>query len=114
MASAQRPVDEAPRFPAYGPDGTSLLCTIEGSKDAQNVYVMRRDGSGRRRLTHNRDVNRDPSWNPRYSPDGRRIVYWSGDNPKDFRVRVMNADGTHKQTIARGSYADWGRGVPLR
>jgi Tol biopolymer transport system component len=113
-ASADAPVGEVPRFPFYSADGATLLYTVDSPDDAQNVFVIKRDGTSRKRLTHNHSSNTDPSWSPRFSPDGHQIVYWSGDNPGHFLVRVMSADGTRKHTVARGTDPDWGSSVPWR
>ena len=69
---------------------------------------MRRDGTGARRLTRSPALDSTPAW----SPDGRRIVFYS-DRTGDDEVWVMNADGTGQHRITRNGAADgvpdWGR-----
>jgi Tol biopolymer transport system component len=63
---------------------------------APQLYAMAADGSGQRRLT----VLPGQALAPRYSPDGRRIVYSyqpnaDKDDPEPVtQLHVMNADGT--------------------
>jgi dipeptidyl aminopeptidase/acylaminoacyl peptidase len=69
------------------------------------LYITKPDGSGRRRLT-NTVSNASRNEHPRFSPDGRRIVYLQtlyqgNDNGPDsrFSLRTMNIDGTHNREI---------------
>lgn len=66
-------VDEL--YPKASPDG-SLICFEAdegaGEKRARNVYVMKADGTGRRRIADNA---RDPCW----AADGRHIAFLKGE-----------------------------------
>jgi Tol biopolymer transport system component len=67
------------------------------------IYVMNADGSGSRRLTHNRAYDGEPAW----SPDGRKIAFQStrpiGGNKE---IYVMNADGSGKRNLTRNPAQD--------
>jgi TolB protein len=89
---------------AWSPDGRSILFTSHRDRadGYTDVYVMRPDGSGVRRLTHNL------AYTPAWSPDGRHIVFSA---PGLF---IMNADGTGITAlatpgIAETSLPDWTR-----
>ena len=60
------------------------------------IYVIRADGSGKRRLT--RSGAKDIA--PAGSPDGRRIAFESKRDGK-FEVFVMNADGREQLRLTQ-------------
>ena len=65
------------------------------------IYMMNDDGSHIRRLTDNPMADRHPRW----SPDGKRIVFERGLAPKDpladrkSNIFVMDADGRHEHQL---------------
>jgi Tol biopolymer transport system component len=66
-------VDEL--YPRVSPDGTRIAFVAdEGPRDARvrNLYVMKSDGTDRRKLADNA---REPCW----SPDGKRLAYLGGE-----------------------------------
>lgn len=67
---------------------------------AGDIYVMRPDGSDRRRLTSN------PAYDdiPVFSPDGKRIAFVSGRS-HSLQIWLMNADGSdqHQLTASEGT-----------
>jgi Tol biopolymer transport system component len=81
-----------------------------------DLYVMRPDGSERRKLTDTRAFNEAGA---RFSPDGTRLLYYRmpRSEPLDnntygtFRLVVSDADGAH--AVDRGDgfpWASWGPG----
>ncbi len=100
------------RDPRWSPDGRRI--SFESYRDGPGtdifgrnaeIYVMNADGSGQTRLTNNRASDRYPSW----SPDGRRIAFYS-TRDDDFcgDLYVMNADGSGKTNLTRNvPYGGW-------
>jgi TolB protein len=74
--------------PAWSPDGRTIAFTGVGGAPEGSLYLIRRDGSGLRRLT--RGAQGSPSW----SPDGRRLAY-----TRHPAIYVINADGTGRHRI---------------
>jgi Tol biopolymer transport system component len=87
---------------AWSPDGRSILFSSNRDHpgNSRDIYVMRPDGSGVRRLT--RAGGETPAW----SPDGRYIVFtWGG-------LFVMRADGSGVTSllvegVGEASFPDW-------
>ncbi len=69
----------------WSPDGRSILFASGRDLPAgyDDIYVMRPDGSGMKRLTHNR------GYTPAWSPDGTHIAF-----PAPGGLFVMRADGS--------------------
>ena len=86
----------------WAPDGGSILFTShrDHPDNYTDIYVMRPDGSGVERLTHNR------GYTPAWSPDGSHVVFSA---PGLF---VMRADGSgitslQVDGVGETSLSDW-------
>ena len=82
--------------PAWSPDGSSIAFASRraGSFD---IYAMRSDGTGTRRLTATRGDDTHPTW----SPDGARIAF-----ERDGDIFVMESDGSPARPITRTQASD--------
>lgn len=111
MAPASRRLAGRSSDPDWSPDGRHIAFASDRDQNgtlsygdraffANELYVMRSDGSGERRLTRTRDVNeRKPDW----SPDGSLIAYQVGevvDNAQGTSVFVVAADGECTRRVA--------------
>jgi TolB protein len=99
--------------PNWSPDGASIafsrehephMGTTGNTAYRQDIYLIRADGTGLRRLTRLSASNISPAW----SPDGKRIVFASsrahagergGEQVMD--IYVMNANGTQPKRLTR-------------
>ena len=90
--------------PAFSPDGTRIL--FSSSRDAavatsttpslppnylaSELYVMRADGTGVRRLTHHESWDGAPAW----TPDGQAVVFYSqrDGEPRIYRIGIEGGD----------------------
>ncbi len=79
-----------------------------------NLFLMRPDGSDRRRITESPEFNEAGA---RFSPDGKRLLYYripaseAVDNNTygTFDLIIANADGTDPQVYGKGyPWASWG------
>ena len=94
--------DSSPR-PRWSPDGTRIAFAAVFRPPGTNValfpsiYVINSDGTGLIQLTDNDLINTGPVW----SPDSRQIAWSAKDfiNRQNWRVRVMNADGSGQRTL---------------
>ena len=82
---------------AWSPDSSRIAFT-RCSAGSCDIYVMNADGSRETRLTQG---ERPGEWDPRWSPDGRRIVFADIGG-----IVVMNADGQDWQRVTNGPADD--------
>ena len=88
--------------PAWSPDGSRIAFT---DSEPNDVFTIRPDGSGLRKLTRSKGRDLVPVW----SPDGTQIAY-SGQRHCAVRflrscpmqIFVMNADGFNKRRVTTG------------
>lgn len=98
--------------PAWSPDGKRIVFARVQPRSGANrqeisLYVIRRDGTGLRRLTSGAE-----DWAPAWSPDGRRIAFarvlgseYTGDPYCEVHysaIEVMDADGTNVRRLSVG------------
>ena len=85
-------------MPDFSPDGKRIVFTSNRDRQGE-VYVMRPDGSGQRRVT------RKPGddFNPRFSPTGREIAFTALPGT----IFVVGAGGTGLRRLTAGTDPDW-------
>lgn len=88
---------QASTDPDVSPDGRHVAYT-----HARDVWVMRRDGKGKRRLTTDGRFNEDPSW----SPDGKRIVFSKNPVVRPDLYVVKASGGKARQLTATADHEE--------
>jgi TolB protein len=93
-------------WPVWSPNGKRLAFdsdrtddTPNNSKHVNDVFVMRPDGSGVKKLTDSKGVNGDAAW----SPSGRLIAFDSdrGSRSAFSAIYVMEANGEKLRRLTR-------------
>ena len=79
--------------PNLSPDGEWLAFDAQGGKQ-DDLFVVRRDGTGLRQLTDDSYKDREPRW----SPDGKRIAFFS-DRTSKWEIWTINSDGSGLQQL---------------
>ena len=79
--------------PHLSPDGEWLAFDTQTDRQ-EDIFVVRRDGTGLRQLTNDSYKDRAPRW----SPDGKRIVFFS-DRTGKWEIWITNADGSGLQQL---------------
>jgi Tol biopolymer transport system component len=69
-------------------EGTILYAATRTNLRNWDLFTIRADGSGRRRLTDTREFEQHPSW----SPDGKRIAFTRGDVMTNIDIYAMDVD----------------------
>jgi eukaryotic-like serine/threonine-protein kinase len=73
--------------PDLSPDGEWVVFGATGDKQ-EDLFVVRRDGTGLRQITNDKHKDRAPRW----SPDGQQIVFFS-DRSGPYEYWLINPDG---------------------
>jgi len=101
--------DVNPTSAALSRDGRQIIASIAGTdpiKREAPLYIMNRDGSGRRRITDEETQSLNGDW----SPDGRTIAYAAADpgHRDSAYVWVMDArGGSAPRKVCRGGFVWW-------
>ncbi len=90
------------RAQAWSPDGTRIAFhqEVEGNMD---IYVVKADGTGLTRVTHNPAVDVQPAW----SPDGHLIAFKSRRH-RHGDIFVIHPDGTGIAPVTSSRGNDYG------
>jgi TolB protein len=94
--------------PMFSPDSDHVV--FESNRDGDHkdqLYSVKSDGSGLKRLTHDDANNIFPGW----SPDGKRVIFGSSRPavPEDEnKLYVMEGDGSGAKSLGvNGFFARW-------
>ena len=85
--------------PHLSPDDEWLVFDSQLGKQ-EDLFVIRRDGTGLRQLTDDPYLDRQPRW----SPDGMRIAFFS-DRSGKWEIWIINSDGSGLKQLTYAPYA---------
>jgi Tol biopolymer transport system component len=88
--------------PSFSPDGKLIAFSRSTTAFNNDIFVMRANGTGLRRLT--KTVGTDGRWGeehgPAWSPDGRRLVYVS-NRDGNWELYTIGLDGSRERRLTR-------------
>ena len=94
--------------PMLSPDGTKIVYCSERETIYSQIYVMKSDGTGAKRLTN---VNNGDACGPAWSPDGKKIAYYTFAQAQPSRnpeIWIMDPDGSNpKKLTEHGMDPTW-------
>jgi TolB protein len=85
-------------YPSYSPDGTTIVYSSTQSGNSE-IWLMNADGTHQRQLTFP-GIPAAPDANaPAWSPDGKKIAFWSGYVTELGNIWVINPDGSRRRQL---------------
>jgi len=84
-------------LPAWSPDGEWMAFASTRGNGSLDIYRVRPDGTGLKRLTTSNGTEVDPSW----SPDGRLVF------AQDYQIYIADADGNNPVKITSEGNNRW-------
>lgn len=94
-------------LPCWSADGSKIAFVSSRGGNGGDIYTVRPDGTNLTRLTNTPDYE---EWNPRWSPDGTRLISFARyTDSADDRIHILNADGSGRAPIGpqNGSRPAW-------
>jgi dipeptidyl aminopeptidase/acylaminoacyl peptidase len=99
-------------YPSWSPDSSRIAFSVNKANGNNEIYVMNRDGSGRRNLTANAALDIYPAW----APDATKIAFASFRGTAE--IFTMKPDGSAQAGLTSddgdGSLLDWQPLLPSR
>jgi Tol biopolymer transport system component len=101
------------KWPVYSPDSKQIafigrIDTEREKNIPRDVFVMDANGDNRRKLAHHTEGLGFPYAELCWSPDGKKIVYYSSSSTTGNYTYVMDADGSNKTKLYQsGGPASW-------
>jgi eukaryotic-like serine/threonine-protein kinase len=91
--------------PSVSPDGNWIAYSSSGGP-REDLFIIRKDGTGLRQLTNDAAKDRLPRW----SPDGKRIAFFS-DRENKNEIWAVSIEGTNLEQLTftgrRAVYPAW-------
>jgi WD40 repeat protein len=87
--------------PDVSPDGEWIVFRSLGGQE--DLFLVRSDGTGLRKLTDDPHRDRGPSW----SPDGKRIAFYSNRDEGKYEIWLINPDGSGLTELTKTSGRGW-------
>jgi TolB protein len=88
--------------PSWSADGRLIAFSRQETAVRWNLYVVRPDGRGLRRVTRQARQAVTPAW----SPDRHRLAFALQEPSYRFQIYVVDADGRHLRRLSRGRASD--------
>lgn len=88
-------------LPAWSHDGERIAYTSALPDGNVEIFIMNRDGSGKRRVTNHPMGDVTPTW----SPSGTQLAFVS-DRSGSPQIYIVELDGTNLRKISTESYCD--------
>lgn len=89
---------------AYSPDGSQIVYASD-EDGSMNIYIMNRDGTHVRQLTHTTHCY---NGGPFFSPDGQKIIFRADREESDLlQIYMMDCDGSNVVQLTHNHAVNW-------
>jgi TolB protein len=91
--------------PVWSPDGKRIAYNASGDFGSPQIFVAKDDGSDPKQLTKTYLLNWDSgyptfgNYSPRWTPDGKKIVYQSSINDGLPEIYIMDSNGSNQKRL---------------
>ncbi len=109
-ASPSAPEQANETTTSSAPDSSALIAIGTGLDHEGGLYIVHRDGTGLRKISHGMEQAHSPAW----SPDGRSIAFngathvTNGYDPSEGGIYIIDRDGTDQRLLLRDAFgAEW-------
>lgn len=89
------------REPLWSPNGKKIAYA-KGHEENLEIWVMRADGTRKRRITQNDVLDQWPSW----APGSKRLAIERWVSSERRRIFIVRADGSHERSVTRRGFDD--------
>lgn len=102
--------------PAFSPDNSAIAFTSQrndgplGTNYGDEIFIIHfADYNADGYVTPRRLTKNDWEWDkhPTFSPDGRRIAFWSNRETGRAQIWTMNLDGSNPRNLSNNEWNDW-------
>src|SRR5262245_24454825 len=82
-----------------GRNGVVYFEDFNEDTQSSDIYSVNPDGTGIKEITKSELVNETE---PAASPDGKQLAFLSDEGHEDYRLHLMNSDGTGEHALPTG------------
>jgi Tol biopolymer transport system component len=92
----------SPTVPSISSAGEGLIAFVSTRDGNSEIYVVNAGGTNLQRLTNSREWDYFPTW----SPDGKKIAFYTHLTSNKWIIQIMDADGGNVRRLVDNDFCD--------